>query len=325
MLRPVREAFPMSPGKEAMPPQEQREERIRRLEEARVRRPESLAFARLADEYRKAGRLERALETVREGLVRHPAYLGGRVVHARVLQDLGADEEAVHAFEKVLEVDPFNLVALQSLTDIHEARGEGEAARRWAQRLVEAEPLDEDARARLRRLEARAGKGDRMGEQLEGPERRDPDGSDQGAAPRPEPEEDAGPVTSTMAELCMTQGLYGEAIRIYERLLGERPEDPILAQKLESARVLSGRGRSATAAVTAAAEEVGAGGSGAGEVAAGEVTAGEVADTPREADTSEPMTIRAWLADFLAGRTVDYRSDRPRPTALQAWLRGGDG
>lgn len=315
MLRPVREAFPMSPGKEAMPPQEQREERIRRLEEARVRRPESLAFARLADEYRKAGRLERALETVREGLVRHPAYLGGRVVHARVLQDLGADEEAVHAFEKVLEVDPFNLIALQSLADIHEARGEGEAARRWAQRLVEAEPLDEDARARLRRLEARAGKGDRMGEQLEGPERRDPDGSDQGPAPRPEPEEDAGPVTSTMAELCMTQGLYGEAIRIYERLLGERPEDPILAQKLESARVLSGRGRSATAAVTAAAEEVGA----------GDVAAGEVADTPREADTSEPMTIRAWLADFLAGRTADYRSDRPRPTALQAWLRGGDG
>ena len=54
--------------------------------ERRVRNdPMSVAFAALAEEYRRLGRLKEAIETCRTGLARHPAYLSARVTLGRAL------------------------------------------------------------------------------------------------------------------------------------------------------------------------------------------------------------------------------------------------
>ncbi|MGH7542240.1 MAG: hypothetical protein ACRELC_14700, partial [Gemmatimonadota bacterium] len=107
---------------------------IRRLKERSSRDPRSHTFARLADLYRKGGHLGRALDVVEAGLVHHPHYLNARIVHARVLHELGRDGEAAAAFRRVLEIDGENLVARQALEEIRRARsaagaqGDGPAA-----------------------------------------------------------------------------------------------------------------------------------------------------------------------------------------------------
>ena len=59
-----------------------------RIEELRRRvdiDPASIAFAALAEEYRRAGQFEDAVETCRSGLRRHPAYVSARVTLGRAL------------------------------------------------------------------------------------------------------------------------------------------------------------------------------------------------------------------------------------------------
>jgi tetratricopeptide (TPR) repeat protein len=126
---------------------------IRSLERRVAGDPAGLVFARLADAYRKAGLLSRALEVVDRGLHRHPDYLNARLVRARVLRDLGRRADAVSAFEAVLEIDVSNQVALRALGDLAGEAGDFEVARDWYARLLEAEPFaEEPVRALLDRL-----------------------------------------------------------------------------------------------------------------------------------------------------------------------------
>jgi tetratricopeptide (TPR) repeat protein len=93
-----------------------------RLEELRrrvVRDPASIAFAALAEEYRRAERFREAIETCRAGLRRHPVYLSARVTLGRALLEVGDYEGARQELERVLQVAPDNLAALQALGEIN--------------------------------------------------------------------------------------------------------------------------------------------------------------------------------------------------------------
>lgn len=96
-----------------------------RIEELRRRvdiDPASIAFAALAEEYRRAGQFEDAVETCRAGLRRHPAYVSARVTLGRALLAMGAYDEARTELEAVLRVAPENLAAIRALAEIHDAR-----------------------------------------------------------------------------------------------------------------------------------------------------------------------------------------------------------
>lgn len=98
-----------------------------RLDELRRRvqqDPASIAFAALADEYRRAGLFEQAIETCRAGLVRHPAYLSARVTLGRALMEIGEYDEAKQHLEQVIRVAPDNLAAIRGLAEIHHRRGD---------------------------------------------------------------------------------------------------------------------------------------------------------------------------------------------------------
>jgi predicted Zn-dependent protease len=51
--------------------------------------PASIAFAALAEEYRRAGRFDEAIETCTSGHVRHPSYLAAHVTLGRALLEVG--------------------------------------------------------------------------------------------------------------------------------------------------------------------------------------------------------------------------------------------
>ena len=86
--------------------------------------PASIAFAALADEYRRAGMFHDAVETCRAGLQRHPAYVSARVTLGRSLVELGEFEEAREHLRQVLRSAPENLAAIRALADIHRRNGE---------------------------------------------------------------------------------------------------------------------------------------------------------------------------------------------------------
>src|SRR5438105_1374712 len=97
-----------------------------RIEELRRRvqaDPASIAFAALAEEFRRVGRYDDAIETCRTGLQRHPAYLSARVTLGRALIETGDYEGAREELETVLRSAPENLAAIRGLAQIHERLG----------------------------------------------------------------------------------------------------------------------------------------------------------------------------------------------------------
>ena len=97
-----------------------------RLEDLRRRvqqDPSSIAFAQLAEEYRRAGQLQEAVDVCRAGLAIHPGYLSARVTLGRALLDLQELDAAQEELERVLKSAPENLAAIRGLADIHHRRG----------------------------------------------------------------------------------------------------------------------------------------------------------------------------------------------------------
>jgi tetratricopeptide (TPR) repeat protein len=81
--------------------------------------PASIAFAALAEEYRKEGRYAEAIEICRVGLQRHPAYLSARVTLGRALIGVGDLDAARLELESVLRVAPENLSAIRAMAEIY--------------------------------------------------------------------------------------------------------------------------------------------------------------------------------------------------------------
>ncbi len=202
---------------------------IRRFEEQYAEAPESFVFARLADAHRKAGNSARALEILEQGLERHPAYLSAHIVYARCLMDLGRAGEAAAAWTRVLDLDQHNLVALRELAELALEANQREDALRWSERLLQIDPLSEDAE---RLAAAAADAGSRTsGTPSVG-------GSSQESAEASLPH-DLCLITETMAALYLKQGLYEEAAEIYWELVKRRPAAPALRERLAEARALA--------------------------------------------------------------------------------------
>lgn len=94
--------------------------------------PASIAFAQLAEEYRRAGDCEEAVKVCEAGLAQHPAYLSARVTLGRALFELGRLEDARAEFLRVLDAAPDNLIAVGKLAEIHQ-RTQQAAYRRTAE------------------------------------------------------------------------------------------------------------------------------------------------------------------------------------------------
>jgi tetratricopeptide (TPR) repeat protein len=86
--------------------------------------PTSIAFAQLAEEYRRIGDYQEAVNVCRAGLIRHPAFLSARVTLGRALMELGQLNDAHAELQTVLDLAPDNLGAIRVLAEIHQRRGE---------------------------------------------------------------------------------------------------------------------------------------------------------------------------------------------------------
>lgn len=107
-------------------------------------------FAPLANEYRKAGDLAQAIAICRQHLADQPGHMSGHIVYGQALFENKEYEEAQKVFTAALALDPENLIALRLLGDIARDGGDYTAAHGWYQRVLDADPRNEDIQAQLK-------------------------------------------------------------------------------------------------------------------------------------------------------------------------------
>lgn len=118
--------------------------RIEELRRRVQRDPASIAFAQLAEEFRRSGQHVDAVDTARSGLEIHPGYLSARVTLARALTELGQLSEARDEFQTVLAAAPDNLAALRGLAEAHQRQGALSQALAFYRRAFGLAPNDPD-------------------------------------------------------------------------------------------------------------------------------------------------------------------------------------
>jgi len=188
---------------------------IRRHEERLQRDPSSLAFAQLADLYRKAGRSRDAVALCRDGLARYPHYATARLILAKALLAEGDQEGALAEVARLLDAAPHDAEAHRLAAEISRRGGRLDAAVEHLEAAVRSDPADRDSRALLGMLRAEA------------------PASESGGIARVLSDDTF--VTPVFGALCLDQGLADEAAHVFTRILRKNPDNAEARAGLEQA------------------------------------------------------------------------------------------
>jgi tetratricopeptide (TPR) repeat protein len=195
---------------------------IRRQEERLQRDPTSLAFAQLADLYRKVGRAPDAVAMCREGLARYPQYTTARIILTKALIAGDQLDEARAEVQTLLDTSPREPQAHRLAAEIHRRRGQVDAALEHLDAAVRLDPADRESRALLGLLRAV-----------------DTPAAESAGLPRVLADDTF--VTTTFAAVCLDQGLVEEAAQVFTRILRKNPDNREARDGLE--RALRARSR----------------------------------------------------------------------------------
>jgi len=128
-------------------------ESIDKLKEKVAKDPSSKLFVPLAEEYRKAGKLDEAVDVLKSGIERQPNYMSARVALSKIYLEKNMLNEARDELEKVVKSIPDNLFAQRKLADIYKQLGDKERAISQYKVVLRLNPLDEEALSILKELE----------------------------------------------------------------------------------------------------------------------------------------------------------------------------
>jgi tetratricopeptide (TPR) repeat protein len=188
---------------------------IRRYEERLARDPTSLAFAPLADAYRKAGRARDAIRVCREGLARFPHYTTARLVLAKACLEEGDLAGARAELQVILGASPRDLEARRLAALVALRSGRFEEAVPHLEQAVKLDPAERECRALLEALQA----GGRVPE----------------SSPLARVLADDTFATVTFGRLCLEQGLVDEAAQIFLRIAMREPAHEVARAELDRA------------------------------------------------------------------------------------------
>jgi len=125
-------------------PATQRNPAIESLKDRIARDPLSRAFLQLAEEYRKEGRYQEAIDVCLDGLQRHPAYHTARISLGRTYLEAGDLENARRTFVEVLELQPENHLAAKLLAEIQKKMGDPAGAAATYRAILGYYPTDRE-------------------------------------------------------------------------------------------------------------------------------------------------------------------------------------
>jgi predicted Zn-dependent protease len=99
------------------------ENEIQELYQSWLSNPAPAICVRLAGKLRRLERNSEALDVARKGLTDWPDNISVNVMFGRCALDNDLTEEATAVFEKVISIDPLNLIAIKSLGELHYEKG----------------------------------------------------------------------------------------------------------------------------------------------------------------------------------------------------------
>jgi tetratricopeptide (TPR) repeat protein len=187
---------------------------MRRHEERLARDPSSLAFAQLADLYRKAGRTQDAIGLCRQGLARYPQYTTARLILAKSWLAENRLDEAVGEMRTILEASPQDVQCLRLAAEVERRRGNVDAAADHLERVLKLDPGDRESRTLLGFLRA------------------DPLAAGEGSGLTRVLRDDTF-ATLTFGTACLEQGCLDEAATVFTRLLRKDPDNSSARDGLE--------------------------------------------------------------------------------------------
>lgn len=187
---------------------------IRRHEERLAKDPTSLAFAQLADLYRKAGRTAEATALCREGLLRYPQYTTARLILAKTLIAEGQMDGALAEIDAILQVSPKDVQCHRLAAEVQRRVGRIDAAVGHLEAAVSLDSGDRESRALLGLLRADAA-------------------TESGGVSRLLADDTF--ATEAFGALCLEQGLADEAVMVFTRMVRRDPDDSGARAGLEQA------------------------------------------------------------------------------------------
>ncbi len=261
--------------------------------------PSSTAFVPLAEAYRQIGLLDDALEAARLGTKMLPHFSPGFSTMGRILGQMGRIDEAMSAYAKALSIDRQSQAALVGLARLHLIRAERDMARKILQQAEEFHPNDEKISDMLIALDLpRPWAEIKQAAQI------------QASVPKIEtvPDKPGEPIpTATLAEIYVKQGLFDKAIKIYQGIISQSPDNDAARDRMAQLQEqLSGKAEMAadeqpseidTAIVTQSIAEAEA----ATVVPVTSANSPELQNVPNE---QSPLTVfKSWLNAIKLGRT----------------------
>ncbi|MEE8328490.1 MAG: tetratricopeptide repeat protein [Thermodesulfovibrionia bacterium] len=130
-------------------------EDLEKLKKKVEKDPLSKLFVPFAEEYKKLGMVEEAINTLLLGLENQPDYTSARVALGKIYQNKDMLSEARVEFEKAIKSVPDNLLAHKRLAEIYYKQGEFSKAMEENQIILNLNPNDEEAKAMISSLESR--------------------------------------------------------------------------------------------------------------------------------------------------------------------------
>ncbi len=189
---------------------------IRRHEERLARDPTSLAFAQLADLYRKTGRTSEAVALCRQGLVRYPHYTTARLILAKACLAEDQLDQALAELQAILDLSPKDVQCHRLAAEVHRRRGDIDAAVRHLETAVSLDPGDRESRVLLGLLRTEA-----------------PSGAEATGVARVLRDDTF--ATVPFGTLCLEQGLLEEAALVFTRIVRKDPDNREARERLETA------------------------------------------------------------------------------------------
>jgi len=126
---------------------------IQELREKVQKNPKSTVFVRLADELKKTGQLDEAIEVLKNGIEHQPGYMSARVALGKIYLDKDMSDEAKAEFMQVVEAVPDNLFARKKLAELYRAEDDVELALEHYRKYLSMSPQDEEVQAICQELE----------------------------------------------------------------------------------------------------------------------------------------------------------------------------
>lgn len=211
---------------------------LERLKERVDKDPSSKLFVPLAEEYKKAGMFEEAVDVLMKGLERHPNYMSARVSLGKIYIEKEMLNEAGQEFEKVVSVIPDNLYAHKKLAEIYKNLDNRNKAIEELRVVLRLNPTDEAAAKSLASFEEKSFAQPESQEKLseipvseQTKEAEIEESFDKGVSEGPR-------VRIRDADIFISQGRYIEAFDIYDKILSVEPGNTYALQRLEELRAL---------------------------------------------------------------------------------------